>query len=403
MSKHTQALYETYLIQNYGTPALTLARGKGRRVWDDKGKRYLDFSSGIAVNSLGVAHPAWVKRVCDQAKLIAHTSNLFRCEPQALLAKAIVEAVGEPGARMLFCNSGTEANEALIKLARLHGMRKADGKEGKIYKVVVAENAFHGRTCGAMAATPQEKIQHGFRPMLTGFPVAKYNDLASFEKHVDDKTAAVLVETIQGESGVTSATKEFLKGLRKLCDRRGILMMLDEVQCGVGRTGTFLACQQAGVVPDAVSLAKGLGGGFPIGAIWVRGPYNDLFKAGMHGTTFGGNPLACAAGLAVMETLKAEDILANVRAVSEHLFKKLGALQKQFPQHIAAVRGLGLMVGIGLTSEPAPVIAALRKNGLLAVGAGQKTVRLLPALNVTKAECDEAVRILKKTFESLSK
>ena len=276
MSKQTKALYETYLIQNYGSAPLTIVRGKGRRVWDDNGKRYLDFSSGIAVNALGIAHPAWVKRVCEQAKLIAHTSNLFRSETQALLAKAVVDTIGEAGARMLFCNSGTEANEALIKLARLHGMQKAGGKEGRIYKVVVAENAFHGRTFGSMAATPQEKIQHGFRPMLTGFPVAKYNDLASFEKHIDDKTAAILIETIQGESGVTPATAEFLKGLRKLCNKHHILLMLDEVQCGIGRTGTFLACQQAGIVPDAVSLAKGLGGGFPIGAIWVRQRYGDL-------------------------------------------------------------------------------------------------------------------------------
>jgi len=402
MSDNAKSLYETYLIQNNGTPALTLVRGKGRRVWDDCGKRYLDFSGGIAVNSLGVAHPVWVRNVVSQAKLLSHTSNLFRNEPQAMLAKAVVETVGEEGARMLFCNSGTEANEALIKLARAHGLRRAQGKEGKIYKVVCAEDAFHGRTFGAMAATPQEKIQHGFRPMLTGFPVAKFNDLASFEKAVDEKTAAVIVEPIQGESGVTCATKEFFQGLRKLCDERDILLLVDEVQTGVGRTGSFLACQQAGIVPDAVSLAKGLGGGFPIGAIWVRKPHADLFKAGMHGTTFGGNPLACAAALAVMETLQSEDLQTNVRQTSTCLFGKLQALKKQFPKQIADIRGKGLMIGIGLSVETAPVIAALRANGLLVVGAGHQTIRFLPALNVTKAECEEAVSILKKTLQSLA-
>ncbi len=402
MAKNTQSLYEKYIIGNYGVAPLTLVRGKGRRVWDDKGKRYLDFCSGIAVNSLGVAHPAWVKSVSAQAKLLAHASNLFRNEPQAALAKTFVDMMGVAGAKMFFCNSGTEANEALIKLARLYGMKKAGGKEGKIFKIVCAENAFHGRTFGSMAATPQKKIQHGFAPQLKGFSFGKFNDLKSFEKLVDKDTAAVLVEPVQGESGVTPATAEFLKGLRKLCDKKKILFMLDEIQCGIARSGTLLACQQSGIVPDAVSLAKGLGGGFPIGAIWVRAPYTDLLQPGMHGTTFGGNPLACAAGLAVLETIKAEDLLANVKDISKHLIRKLTAVKKEFPALVKEVRGLGLMIGIGLAKETAPVIAALRAQGLLVAGAGNHTIRFLPALNVTKAECDEAICMLKKALDSLS-
>ena len=401
MNTRAKSLYDAYVVQNYGVAPLTLVRGKGRRVWDDCGKRYLDFSGGIAVTALGHAHPKWVRCVCEQAKTLAHCSNLFRNEPQGELAKRLVDTLGEKGARAFFCNSGTEANEALIKLARLHGMRKAGGKEGKIFKIVVAKNSFHGRTFGGMAATAQEKIQHGFRPMLEGFVEAPFNDLDAFKAAVDAKTCAVLVETIQGESGVTPATREFLRGLRKLCTERNVLLMLDEVQCGVYRSGAFLACERLGVTPDAVSLAKGLGGGFPIGAIWMRAPFADLFQPGMHGTTFGGNPLACAAALAVLETVEAEALPENVRKISARLVKKLNALRKSFPLVIDEVRGMGLMLGVGLKVPTAPLIARLRELGLLVVGAGNQTVRLLPALNVTEAECDEAVRLFKKALETL--
>ncbi|MEY4797700.1 MAG: hypothetical protein RI978_1, partial [Verrucomicrobiota bacterium] len=310
----TAALYEQYLARNYGAPPVTLVRGEGSRVWDAAGKRYLDFATGIAVNALGHAHPVWVQRVSEQAAKLVHVSNLYRNEPQGRLAAALSHYCG-PG-RVIFCNSGAEANEGLLKLARLHGLRKS-GTEGTCIGVVVAEKAFHGRTFGGMSATPQEKIQKGFRPLLSGFTAAPLNDLAAWDKAIDAQTtAAVLVESIQGEGGVFPATAEFLQGLRKLCTERNVLLLIDEIQCGIGRTGNFFAFERAGVKPDAIAMAKGLGGGFPIGAIWMAPPHDDLFQAGSHGTTFGGGALAATAGLAVLEVIESEKLLAKVTAQS---------------------------------------------------------------------------------------
>jgi acetylornithine aminotransferase/acetylornithine/N-succinyldiaminopimelate aminotransferase len=249
-----------------------------------------------------------------------------------------------------------------------------------------------------MAATPQEKIQSGFRPMLPGFAFGELNDRASFAALVDDTTAAILIEPIQGESGVRVATPEFLRGLRALCDQHGLLLMIDEVQCGIGRTGKFLACEHAGIKPDAVALAKGLGGGFPLGAVWVAEPAAPLFTPGSHGNTFGGNPLACAAGLAVLEVMDSEDLLGHVNALAPGFHEKLRALAAETPTVVSEVRGLGFLIGLKLAVEPGPVVAALREAGLLVVPAGGNVIRLLPALTATAADLEAALAILRQVL-----
>ncbi len=395
-SDPTAELYAKHLAHNYGAPPVTLVRGEGCRVWDAAGKPYLDFASGIAVNALGHAHPVWVKRVQEQAAKLVHVSNLYRNEPQGRLAAALSRYCG-PG-RAIFCNSGAEANEGLLKLARLHGLRKS-GAEGACIGVVVAEKAFHGRTFGGMSATPQEKIQKGFRPLLSGFAAAPLNDLAAWDKAIDAKTtAAVLLETIQGEGGVFPATVEFLQGLRRICTERNVLLMIDEIQCGVGRTGTFFAFERAGVKPDAIAMAKGLGGGFPIGAIWMAPPHDDLFTAGSHGTTFGGGALAATAGLAVLEVIESEQLLAKVNAQVPAWHAALRGLVALRPDLVKEVRGAGYMVGVILTIDPVPVVTALREAGLLTAPAGGVAVRLLPPLVATEAELAESVAILTKVL-----
>ena len=386
-------LYDAHVLKNYPRQPLTLVRGSGARVWDDAGRSYLDFTSGIAVSALGHCHPHWVAAVQRQAGELIHTSNLFRHPNQAELARRIVALAG-PG-RVFFCNSGAEANEALIKLARLHGVKKADGEEGKCFKIICAKNAFHGRTFGGMSATPQEKIQHGFRPLVPGFAFGELNDLASFAALLDDTTAAIFVETIQGESGINACTPDFLRGLRALCTKHNLLLLLDEVQCGVGRTGKFFTFEHHGVQPDAIGMAKGLGGGFPIGAVWVRENAADLFTPGSHGTTFGGTPLACAAALAVLDVIEKEKLLAKVSAQSGPWLAALQTLATDFPAKVRGVRGLGYLAGVQMTGDLAPTIAALRERGLLVPASGNNVIRILPPLNATPAELAESVEVFR--------
>ena len=396
----TADLYDAHVLKNYGRPALTLTRGSGSWVWDDQGGKYLDFTSGIAVSALGHCHPHWVASVQHQAGELIHVSNLFRNPNQGELARRLVGYAG-PG-RVFFCNSGAEANEGLLKLARLHGATKAGGQEGVCYKVICAKSAFHGRTFGGMSATPQEKIQKGFRPLVPGFAFGELNNLASFEALIDDQTAAIFVETIQGEGGVNPATPEFLLGLRKLCNDHNLLLILDEVQCGIGRTGKFYAFEHAGVRPDAIGMAKGLGGGCPIGAIWIGEKAAELFQPGMHGTTFGGTPLACAAGLAVLDIIERENLLAHVTKASVVWHAALQTLAKEFPAQVLGVRGLGFMVGLQLASDPAAYVAALREAGLLVPSAGGNVIRLLPPLNATADELARSVAILRAVFVAKS-
>jgi len=389
----TAELYDAHVLKNYARQPLTLVRGRGAQVWDDAGNVYLDFTSGIAVSALGHCHPHWVATVQRQAAELIHVSNLFRNPQQGELARRIVQRAG-PG-RVFFCNSGAEANEALIKLARLHGVQRAGGEEGRIFKIICAKNAFHGRTYGGMSATPQEKIQKGFRPLVPGFAFGEINNLESFASLVDDQTAAIFLETIQGESGINPCTPEFLRGLRRLCDERNLLLLLDEVQCGIGRTGKFYAFEHSGVTPDAIGMAKGLGGGFPIGSMWVRDRFAELFHPGNHGTTFGGTPLACAAALAVLDVIEREKLLEKVTAQSGPWLAALSSLAGEFPRQIAAVRGRGYLVGVQLAGDPAPYIAALRERGLLVPSAGSNVVRLLPPLNATAEELARAVEIFR--------
>jgi acetylornithine aminotransferase/acetylornithine/N-succinyldiaminopimelate aminotransferase len=390
---NTAELYDAHVMKNYGRSPLTLVRGAGTTVWDDAGNAYLDFTSGIAVSALGHCHPHWVASVQRQAGELIHVSNLFRNPNQGELARRLVGYAG-PG-RVFFCNSGAEANEALIKLARLHGVQKSGGEEGRCYKVICAKNAFHGRTFGGMSATPQEKIQKGFRPLVPGFSFGEINNLQSFADLVDDQTAAIFVETIQGEGGINPCTPEFLLGLRKLCDQHNLLLLLDEVQCGIGRTGRFFSFEYAGVTPDAIGMAKGLGGGFPIGAVWVRERFAELFHPGNHGTTFGGTPLACAAALAVLDVIERDGLLERVRINSVPWMAELKKLAVDFPTQVLGVRGQGFLVGVQLTSEPPPYLAALRERGLLAPMAGGNVVRLLPPLNVTIEDLTKSIEIFR--------
>ncbi|HTB80993.1 MAG TPA: acetylornithine/succinylornithine family transaminase [Opitutaceae bacterium] len=386
-------LYDAFVMKNYARPSLTLVRGSGVQVWDDQGKGYLDFTSGIAVSALGHCHPHWVAAVQRQAGELIHVSNLFRNPNQAELARRLVQRAG-PG-RVFFCNSGAEANEALLKLARLHGQQRAGGEEGKIFKVICAKNAFHGRTFGGMSATPQEKVQKGFRPLVQGFAFGELNNLQSFADLIDEQTAAIFIETIQGESGIHPCAPEFLLSLRALCDRHKLLLLIDEVQCGLGRTGKFFAFEHAGIAPDAIGMAKGLGGGFPIGAIWVRENAAELFHPGSHGTTFGGTPLACAAALAVLDVIEKEKLAEHVARASGPWIAALEKLAAEFPAHVKGVRGLGFLVGVQLTGDPAPYLAALRELGLLALPAGGNVIRLLPPLTATAGDLARSVEIFR--------
>lgn len=392
----TAELYDAHVLKNYARPAVTLVRGRGTQVWDDAGNCYLDFTSGIAVSALGHCHPHWVATVQRQAAELIHVSNLFRNPQQGELARRIVGYAG-PG-RVFFCNSGAEANEALIKLARLHGVTKAGGEEAKCYKIICAKNAFHGRTFGGMSATPQEKIQKGFRPMVAGFAFGEINNLQSFADLVDGQTCAIFLETIQGESGINPCTPEFLRGLRQLCDKHNLLLMLDEVQCGVGRTGRFYSFEHYGVTPDAIGMAKGIAGGFPMGAMWVREKYAELFHPGNHGTTFGGTPLACAAALAVLDVIERDGLLEKVRTQSGPWLDALRKLATEFPKHVLGVRGIGYLVGVQMTGDPAPFIAALRDRGLLVPSAGNNVIRLLPPLNATAEELAKSVQLFREVL-----
>jgi predicted acetylornithine/succinylornithine family transaminase len=384
-------LFDRYVVPNYARYPLVFARGKGARVWDADGKEYLDFGGGIAVNLLG--HSAMAEILAKQASVLVHASNLYYTEPQGRLAKRLVELVGVEG-KCFFCNSGAEANETLFKLARKFG-----NESGSRYEILTFQNSFHGRTLAGISATGQEKVKHGFEPAVEGFRHVPFNDLDAVAKAVGPKTAAILLEPIQGESGIRPATPEFLRGLRRLCDERKLLLMFDEVQCGLGRTGDFCGFRSiaADVQPDAISWAKGLGGGFPIGAVWIRGPYADLLGPGTHGTTFGGTPLACSVALAVLDTLERDGLLRNAREVGQYFIGKLQALAAKCPV-IREVRGFGLMIGVELAMEARPAVLKLAEHGLIGIAAGTNVVRFLPPLNITRAEVDEAVEKMGRAF-----
>ncbi len=382
------ALYKRYVMSTYAQ-SLAIVRGKGARVWDAEGREYLDFLAGIAVTAVGHCHPRLQKAIRKQAGTLIHCSNLYYNEVQPRLAQALAER--SLGGACFFGNSGAEANEGLIKLARLWG-----SQNGGRWRMVTMANSFHGRTLATLTATGQAKVQRGFEPLPDGFDYATFNDLESVRAKITDQTAAVLVEAVQGEGGVIPATPEFLRGLRALCNEKGILMMMDEIQTGLGRTGRWFAWQNYGIEPDAFSLAKGLGGGYPIGAVVVAPGLASTFQPGSHGSTFGGTPLACAAAMAVIETIEAEGLLENAAARGAQFVAGLEKLRKRYP-FITAVRGIGLMVGLVLDRPSKPFEAELRVRGLIAVATGENVIRFLPPLNITAGQVRKALRILRAT------
>lgn len=386
------------LAKNYAAPPFDAVKGVGTRLFDASGKAYLDFTSGIAVTALGHSHPKWIAAVKDQIEQLVHCSNLFGIPSQQALADQLITLTG-PG-RVLFCNSGAEANEALIKLARLHGQKKSAESDTACHEIITAKNAFHGRTFACMAATPQDKIQKGFHPMLEGFKHADLNNIDSFASAMSPSVAAVMIETIQGEGGIFPAEAEFLRQIEALCRVNNSLLIIDEVQCGIGRTGDFFAYQESGIQPDAIGMAKGLGGGFPIGAIWIAPEHGELFQPGSHGTTFGGNPLASVAGKAVLDILEEEQLLKKVQRQAPAWHQELEQLKTAYPKQIHALRGRGYMVGISVADAPLCTSKA-REKGLLIVPAGHNTIRLLPPLIASETELKESVQILNSVFQEL--
>src|SRR5437588_8047230 len=356
-TKRIRELFEQNVIPSYARFDLLLERGEGSYVWDVDGKRYLDLAGGIAVCSLGHAHPEITKALSEQSQKLIHVSNLYYNELQGRLAKRIVDLIA-PG-RAFFCNSGAEANEVLFKLARKFG--HDDGR----YEIVTTIDSFHGRTLAGIAATGQEKVKKGFEPAVAGFKQVPFNDLDAMRAAITPKTAAILIEPVQGESGITIASAEYLIGLRGLCDERNMLLLFDEVQAGHFRTGKFQSWQRivasasgrclekdhrqdadATFLPDAVSMAKSLGGGFPIGAFWVREKFANVLSAGTHASTFGGTPLACAVALKIFEVIEREHLATNAREIGDFLLRELQAIQQKSPNVLKVVRGLGLMIGI---------------------------------------------------------
>ncbi len=428
-----QALFQQNVVPSYGRFEIALGHGSGSYVYDVAGKRYLDLGGGIAVCSLGHANPEISETLFKQSQKLVHVSNLYYSEPQGRLAQALVKLTG-PG-KVFFCNSGGEANEGLFKLARKFGH-----EEGR-FEIITALNSFHGRTLAGIAATGQEKVKKGFEPMMQGFRHAPFNDLAAMRDALSPATAAILVEGVQGEGGITPATPEYLLGLRQLCDEKKLLLLMDEVQCGHFRTGRFQSFQRiledgppnvesgkAGdaqrshaptlprpsvFLPDGISMAKSLGGGFPMGAFWVREPYADLLGPGTHATTFGGTPLACAVALKILEVIQRDKLADNARGEGEFLKNGLRQLSEKFPKILNSARGLGLMVGFELASnipafvgkEKTPAIQfvnRLHEAGLLAIPAGNQVLRLLPPLNLRRHEAEEGLKIIESVAYGLS-
>ncbi len=435
-----QALFQQHVVPSYGRFEIVLSHGSGSYLYDVAGKRYLDLGGGIAVSSLGHAHPAITEALVEQSRQLIHVSNFYYHEPQGRLARAVVQLLG-PG-KCFFCNSGVEANEGLFKLARRFGH-----DEGR-FEILTTLNSFHGRTLAGIAATGQEKVRKGFGPMVPGFRQVPYNDLEAMRAAISPATAAILVEGIQGEGGVLVASPEYLLGLRQLCDEKRLLLLIDGVQDGHFRTGRFQSFQrilepagqasrpsQTGLgkpdasadqatesgrlpdpgsfLPDGLSMAKALGGGFPIGAFWVRAPYADLLGAGTHGTTYGGSPLACAVALKILEVIEREGLADNARQMGAYLQNGLQQLAQNYPSIIQNVRGLGLMLGMelapnipklpGETNKTPAVRFAnlLHAAGVLTIPAGPQVLRFLPPLNLRPSEAEEGIALVESVCRRL--
>ena len=377
-----------YHTPNYGRTPLVLVRGDGSRVWDSDGREYLDFTTGIAVTGLGHCHPVVTGAIREAAATLLHVSNIFHNAPQVHLAKLLVEYSFAD--RVFFCNSGAEANEAALKVVRKYAKERLATDR---YEIIATHNSFHGRTLATVSATGQPKYHHGFEPLMPGFKHVPYNDLRAMERAMDSRTAAILVEPIQGEGGVNIPDEGYLPGLRKLCDESGALLIFDEVQTGVGRTGRLWAYQHSGVEPDVMTLAKALANGIPIGAMLCREEVATALTAGSHGSTFAGSAFVTSVALATLTTIIGDKLPERAEQRGRELMDGVRELQKTLPV-ITEVRGRGLLIGIELTRPAGPVMDACREAGLLVLTAGEKVVRLAPPLIVESVDCRRALEIL---------
>jgi len=385
---------ERYIMNTYSRYPLVLRKGRGMKVWGADGKEYLDFVAGVAVNILGHCHPRVVVALQKQAQRLIHVSNYYHIEPQIKLAKLLVEHSFADKA--FFCNSGAEANEAAIKLARKYAKENGDSER---FEIITAENSFHGRTFAALTATGQEKFHKGFEPLVPGFRYVHFNAIHALEKAITKKTCAVLLEPIQGEGGVIIPDKEYLKQVRELCNEHSLLLILDEVQTGMGRTGKLFAYEHFAIVPDIMTLAKGLGGGVPIGAMLATDRVASAFQPGNHASTFGGNPLVCAAAIATIETLLEDGfILDQCERMGAYLMEKLGHLKEEFPAIIAEIRGKGLLVGMELKREGGTIVKACLEKGVLINCAAGNVLRFIPPLIVTRKDIDHLIEVLSGIF-----
>ncbi|MBW1679193.1 MAG: acetylornithine transaminase [Deltaproteobacteria bacterium] len=384
---------DNYLFSTYKRYPIVLIRGEGSRVWDQDGREYLDFVSGIAVCNLGHCHPKIVESVITQARKLIHVSNLYHIKPQIELARLLVESSFAD--KVFFCNSGAEANEGAIKLARKY-MRDTHGEER--YEIIVMDNSFHGRTLAALTATGQKKMKEGFDPLVPGFKYVPFNNMEAIRQAVTDQTGAILIEPIQGEGGLNFPAENYLAQLRAFCDDNNILLIFDEVQVGMGRTGKLFAYEHYGIVPDIMTLAKALAGGLPIGALLARKEVARSFSPGTHASTFGGNPLVTAAGIASLTTLNDPTLLEHCRSMGSYFMDQLKGLKKKYPS-IREVRGKGLLIGMELDRSGADIVNECLKKGVLINCIQEKVLRFLPPLIVTKEEVDRVVATLDEVIQ----
>ena len=409
MSQKIMERFKQFVAPTYGRFPITLDRGEGAYVWDTDGKRYLDLGGGIAVNCLGHANAEIAQALAEQSAKLMHCTNFYHFEGQAQLAEGLAERLGQ--GRVFFGNSGAEASEVMLKLARRLG--QAEGR----FETITAENSFHGRTMAGISASGQKKLKDGFAPLLEGFAHVPYNDIDAVHSAITPATVAVMIEGIQGEGGIRPASAEYLLGLRALCDERNLLLLWDGVQCGHFRTGSFqsfqaiLGDQTGDFLPDAVGMAKALGGGFPMGAVWISEKHADVLGPGTHGSTFGGNPLACAVANKILEVIDRDGLAANARALGQFFLDELARLREKYPTAIREVRGLGLMIGIEMgggfgsfdNSKPAAVqwVFALHEAGLLTIPAGSSVIRFLPPLNLTQEEAQAGLDLFEQTIQKV--
>ena len=410
MSNNIKNQFKQFVAPTYGRFPLTLDRGKGSYVWDSNDKKYLDLGGGIAVNCLGHSHPEISQTLSEQSSRLIHCSNLYHFEGQSQLAENLSKRIGS--GRVFFCNSGAESSEVMIKLAR-----RSKQVEGR-FEIITAENSFHGRTMAGISATGQAKVKDGFAPLLQGFSHVPFNNLDAIRSAITPATVAVMIEGVQGESGIHPATAEYLLGLRELCDHHDLLLLWDGVQCGHFRTGSFqsfqtiLSDQIGEFLPDAVGMAKSLGGGFPIGAVWISEKHSEVLSAGTHGSTFGGNPLACAVGNKILEIIDRDKLEENASELGKFFVRELKKIQSKYPNTINTIRGIGLMIGIEMNKEiksfdkkvPTSIqwVSALHEVGLLTIPAGDSIVRFLPPLNLTQNEAQDGLDLFEKTIKKLT-